>query len=58
MENGMLKLCDFGLAKRISMEQEMGRSSVGTPYYLSPQSISFGSFTFKSDVWGLGCIAY
>lgn len=58
MENGLIKLCDFGLAKKISMEEEMGKSTAGTPYYLSPESINFGSFTIKSDVWGLGCLVY
>lgn len=58
MENGLLKLADFGLTKKVNVEEELGKNSVGTPYYLSPESISFGSFTVKSDVWGLGCLVY
>jgi serine/threonine protein kinase len=58
MENGLIKLSDFGLAKKINLEDELGKSTVGTPYYLSPETITFGSFTIKSDVWGLGCLAY
>lgn len=58
MEDGRVKLADFGLAKKIKMDEQLGKSTVGTPYYLAPESISFGSFTIKSDVWGLGCLAY
>ena len=36
MENGQLKLSDFGLAKKIGKDEEYSKSTVGTPYYLSP----------------------
>lgn len=58
MQNGIIKLADFGLAKKINAQDEIGKSAVGTPYYLSPESISFGTFSVKSDVWGLGCLVY
>lgn len=36
MANGQLKLADFGLAKKMNQEEDFAKSSVGTPYYLSP----------------------
>ena len=36
MEDGLLKLGDFGLAKKMNSEEDYACSSVGTPYYLSP----------------------
>ena len=36
MESGQLKLSDFGLAKKIRGEDDFTKSTVGTPYYLSP----------------------
>jgi NIMA (never in mitosis gene a)-related kinase len=36
MGNGQLKLCDFGLAKEMRGEDDFAKSTVGTPYYLSP----------------------
>ena len=31
---------------------------VGTPYYMSPEVCQNHPYTFKSDVWALGCILY
>lgn len=31
---------------------------VGTPYYMSPEVCESKPYTFKSDVWALGCVLY
>jgi NIMA (never in mitosis gene a)-related kinase len=36
MEDGLIKLSDFGLAKRMTSLEDFAKSTVGTPYYLSP----------------------
>ena len=58
MEDGILKLADFGIAKKMKREDPFTKTSVGTPYYLSPESINGGFFTNKSDVWALGCLIF
>jgi serine/threonine protein kinase len=58
MENGLVKLSDFGLAKKMKNEEDFAKSTVGTPYYLSPETITLSRFNTKSDVWGLGCLLY
>ena len=58
MENGQLKLSDFGLAKKIGKDEEYSKSTVGTPYYLSPETLSHSRSSSKSDMWGLGCLLY
>ena len=35
-ENELIKLGDFGLAKKNNSFDEFTKSAVGTPYYLSP----------------------
>lgn len=31
---------------------------VGTPYYMSPEVCQSRPYTYKSDVWALGCVIY
>lgn len=57
MGNGQLKLADFGLAQRTNGE-ECTRSAVGTPYYLSPETLTSSRCSTKSDIWALGCLLY
>jgi NIMA (never in mitosis gene a)-related kinase len=33
-------------------------TSVGTPYYLSPEAVKGPKYNSKSDIWGLGCIMF
>jgi NIMA (never in mitosis gene a)-related kinase len=58
MHNGQLKLADFGLAKKMNQEEDFAKSSVGTPYYLSPEAVSLGRYNSKSDVWAFGCLLF
>ena len=48
-----LKLIDFGLATTSSKDTK----SVGTPYYMSPETIEGHSYA-KSDIWSVGVIVY
>lgn len=68
--SGILKLSDFGLAKRISdqITVESISSSViggsskkrrGTPCYMAPELFQEKSvYSFASDFWALGCVLY
>jgi NIMA (never in mitosis gene a)-related kinase 1/4/5 len=31
---------------------------VGTPYYLSPEACQSQPYTYKSDIWSVGCVLY
>ena len=35
----------------------MAQTKIGTPYYISPELLN-GSYSYKTDVWGIGCILY
>jgi len=56
--NGMLKVCDFGLSRLMSLKTKIVRTNVGTPYYMSPERNCGEGYSFASDVWSLGCILY
>ena len=31
---------------------------IGTPYYVSPELVNEEKYSYKSDVWAIGCILY
>lgn len=59
-EDGTLALIDFGLAKRMRLEQEItGQGEIfGTPYYMSPEQGHAENVDERSDIYGLGIIFY
>lgn len=52
----MIKIADFGIARVLSNEQSLARSIIGTPLSLSPEVVEGRPYSFKSDVWSLGCV--
>ena len=52
------KLGDLGVAKVLSSTLELAKTQIGTPFYMSPELINSHPYSYKSDVWGLGCVLY
>jgi hypothetical protein len=58
LENGILKIGDYGLSKFISSSQRTAQTqSVGTVYYMAPE-ISTGNYNKQIDVYSAGIILY
>ena len=54
----LVKLGDFGIAKVMEGSMTAASTVIGTPYYMSPEVCQSQRYSYKSDVWALGCILY
>ena len=52
----MIKLIDFGLAKKVDPKEVMSTPN-GTPYYIAPEVLK-GSYTTQCDNWSMGVVLY
>ena len=53
-----VKLGDFGISKILEFTGDFAHTSLGTPYYLSPEICTGSKYDFKTDIWMLGCVLY
>ncbi|NWU94008.1 M3K19 kinase, partial [Upupa epops] len=64
MPNGVIKLIDFGCARRLAWvslsgtHSEMLKSVHGTPYWMAPEVINESGYGRKSDIWSVGCTVF
>ena len=56
--NGIIKVGDFGISRILEGTLEAAKTLVGTPYYMSPEICESRPYSYKSDIWSLGCILY
>jgi len=71
--SGAVKLADFGSAKQIDAKQNciknkksaqlnlsafLMNTKMGTPLYVAPEMLTDKHYTYKVDLWSLGCILY
>jgi serine/threonine protein kinase len=52
-----VKLGDFGIARELTGD-DLARTVIGTPYFMSPELLKGQSYGFPSDVWAAGCVLY
>jgi calcium/calmodulin-dependent protein kinase I len=52
-----IKICDFGLAKRLSDVTD-NESACGTPGYVAPEILSGKPYGCEVDIWSIGVITY
>ncbi|CAK6953717.1 serine/threonine-protein kinase 36 [Scomber scombrus] len=57
-KSGVLKLCDFGFARAMSVSTLVLTSIKGTPLYMSPELVEEKPYDHTADLWSLGCILY
>ncbi|XP_035482236.2 serine/threonine-protein kinase 36 isoform X1 [Scophthalmus maximus] len=57
-KSGVVKLCDFGFARAMSVSTMVLTSIKGTPLYMSPELVEEKPYDHTADLWSLGCILY
>lgn len=64
MPSGVIKLIDFGCARRLNRLSRSGsrsdflKSVHGTPYWMAPEVINETGHGKKSDIWSIGCTVF
>lgn len=56
----LAKLCDFGLAKLQSSDQELTRTgtALGSPSYMSPEGVNSEDLDQRADLYSFGCMLF
>lgn len=56
---GVVKICDFGVAKSNMVKGEILTEQCGTPAYMAPEVINGKGYEgFASDIWSAGVVLY
>lgn len=55
---GRLRIGDFGISKVLDSTAAFAQTTIGTPYYLSPEICQERPYSWSSDVWAMGCILF
>lgn len=57
-EEESVAIGDFGVSRPLSHALELVTTMVGTPCYLSPEVCRGKPYSYKSDIWSLGCVLF
>jgi len=56
--DGVIKITDFGFAKRSDAREIMSETMCGTPYYMAPEIIKNAKYNDKVDLWSFGIMMF
>ena len=56
-KEGQIKICDFGICKFLDYTK-VTNTSIGTPFFMSPEQMTQQYYDYKIDVWGIGCVLF
>lgn len=56
--DNLVKITDFGVSKLLENKNLLANTSIGTPYYMSPELVNGTPYNFSVDFWAFGCLIY
>jgi serine/threonine protein kinase len=56
--NFEVKIADFGFSKKLKNKGQINKTICGTPLYMAPQVVQKTQYSYKSDIWSIGCILF
>ena len=51
-------LCDLGVSRVNKAQDQLMKTRVGTPLFLSPEVVMRRPYCAKVDIWAMGCLMY
>ena len=57
-ENGICKLGDFGISRKLNNPDAKAMTIAGTPYFMPPEVCRGNPYDGKADVWAIGVVLY
>lgn len=51
LKRNQIKLGDFGISRLMMNTMDKASTFIGTPYYMSPESLRYDGYNMKSDIW-------
>jgi serine/threonine protein kinase len=58
LNNGIIKLADFGFCKPMKDAKDLAQTMLGSPIYMAPEILKGEIYTMKADIWSLGVVLY
>jgi len=55
---GRARIGDFGISKVLDNTSAFAKTTIGTPYYMSPEICQERPYSWSSDVWAMGVILF
>lgn len=56
--DGSVKIGDMNVATVVKNKNQLATTQTGTPYYSSPEIWEEVPYSYKSDMWSIGCLVY
>lgn len=51
LKRNHIKLGDFGISRLMMNTLDKASTFIGTPFYMSPETLRFDGYNMKSDIW-------